>query len=70
MLQNTNNLNEVSTVPKTKMMHTRRASIATINQQALSQNIISESKRMTRRTSELSIRATALPRSSRPSRLE
>ncbi|KAI4462904.1 lymphoid-restricted membrane protein jaw1 [Holotrichia oblita] len=70
MLQNTNNLNEVQTLPKAKTMHSRRASIASINQQPPSPKLNSESKRIARRTSELSIRASALTRSSRPSRLE
>ncbi|KRT83258.1 hypothetical protein AMK59_3539 [Oryctes borbonicus] len=70
MLQNTNNLNEVQTLPKAKGMHSRRASIAIINQQSSTPKTSAESKRITRRTSEMSIRASALPRSSRPSRLE
>ncbi|GJQ83986.1 hypothetical protein Trydic_g8719 [Trypoxylus dichotomus] len=70
MLQNTNNLNEVQTLPKAKGMHSRRASIANITQQSSTPKASSDSKRITRRTSEMSIRASALPRSSRPSRLE
>lgn len=47
-----------------KRIDRRRASIATISQQP------PDNRRITRRTSDLSLRATAFQRSARPSRLE
>lgn len=53
-----------------KIICKRRASIATFSQQLPDIKPTLEIKRITRRTSDLTLRASSLTRNSRPSRLE
>lgn len=55
---------------KEKELGKRRASIATIIQSKENHDLVKIEKRMARRTSEMSIRASSLNRNSRPNRLE
>ncbi|RZC34999.1 uncharacterized protein BDFB_003489, partial [Asbolus verrucosus] len=59
---------QVTTTPNGRVITKRRASIATITRPELSKN--SDPRKIMRRTSDLSLRASSLARNSRPNRLE
>lgn len=59
-----------TTVTNRKIVCKRRASIATISQQIPENQATTDMKKVLRRTSDLSMRASSLTRNGRPTRLE